>query len=148
MKRQISHLIILSLALALLAAGRTGAQSGEDLNVLKGSAEFSASREMLSRYLMKLGLYQLEERERHIAQLSTKDEVIRRQAEVRERIRSSIGGLPERTPLNPKVVGTLERDAYKIEKVIFESQPGLFVTANLYLPKTGLSPPIYTCLRR
>jgi cephalosporin-C deacetylase-like acetyl esterase len=140
MKRQISHLIILSLALALLAAGRTGAQSGEDLNVLKGSAEFSASREMLSRYLMKLALHQLEERERHIAQLSTKDEVIRRQAEVRERILSSIGGLPERTPLNPKVVGTLERDAYKIEKVIFESQPGLFVTANLYLPKTGTPP--------
>src|SRR5438309_3414817 len=131
MKRKISDLIIVSLALALLTAGRVRAQSGEDLNVLKGSEEFSASREMLSRYLVKLALQQLEGRERRIAQLSTKEEVTRRQAYVRERILRSIGGLPERTPLNPKVVGTLDRDGYKIEKVIFESQPGLFVTANL-----------------
>src|SRR2546425_1159306 len=116
MKRQISHLIMLSLALAFLTTGLSRAQSGEDFNVLKGSAEFSASHEMLSRHLMGLALHQLEERERRIAQLSTKEEVTRRQAYVRDRILRAIGGLPQRTPLNPKVVGTLERDGYKIEK--------------------------------
>jgi hypothetical protein len=32
------------------------------------------------------------------------------------------------------VTGKLERDAYIIEKIIFESRPGFFVTANLYVP--------------
>jgi len=38
------------------------------------------------------------------------------------------------------VTGTLDRGDYKIEKIVFESQPHFFVTANLYLPKQG-SPP-------
>ena len=46
-----------------------------------------------------------------------------------------LGGFPERTPLAPRITGTLERDAYIIQKLIFESQPGLLVTANLYVPR-------------
>jgi len=53
---------------------------------------------------------------------------------------SALGGLPERTPLNPRVVGVLDRDGYQVEKVIFESQPQFYVTGNLYLPKSGQPP--------
>lgn len=42
--------------------------------------------------------------------------------------------LPERTPLKAKVTGTVERDAFRVEKVHFQSKPGLYVTGNLYLP--------------
>ncbi|MBA4018671.1 MAG: hypothetical protein C0483_16010 [Pirellula sp.] len=45
------------------------------------------------------------------------------------------GAWPERTPLNPRVTGVVERDTYRIEKVIFESRPEFYVTANLYVPK-------------
>jgi len=48
----------------------------------------------------------------------------------------SIGGLPEeKTPLNPVITGKIEKEKYIIEKVIFESQPKFYVTANLYIPK-------------
>lgn len=57
-------------------------------------------------------------------------------ASVRERIRQAFGPEPERTPLEPRITGVVERDAYRIEKVIFESRPGLLVTANLYVPRT------------
>jgi dienelactone hydrolase len=43
--------------------------------------------------------------------------------------------LPERTPLKAVVTGRLERDGYTVEKLHFQSRPGLYVTANLYLPR-------------
>ena len=49
-------------------------------------------------------------------------------------IRECFGPLPEKTPLNAKVTGVVERKGYKIEKVIFESRPGYLVTSNLYVP--------------
>lgn len=60
---------------------------------------------------------------------------------VRERIALSFGPHPERTELNARVTGVVERDQYRIEKVIFDSRPNFPVTANLYLPKsTGKVP--------
>jgi dienelactone hydrolase len=43
--------------------------------------------------------------------------------------------LPEKTPLKATVTGTLERDGVVIEKLHFQSRPGLYVTGNLYRPK-------------
>ena len=54
---------------------------------------------------------------------------------VRKRIRDCFGPFPERTPLNPRVTGVVERPLYRIEKIIFESRPGFLVTSNLYVPK-------------
>jgi dienelactone hydrolase/pimeloyl-ACP methyl ester carboxylesterase len=54
---------------------------------------------------------------------------------VRERIARCFGPMPEKTPLEPRITGVVERDAYRIEKVIFQSRPGLLVTGNLYVPK-------------
>jgi len=54
---------------------------------------------------------------------------------VREKIRTSFGPFPQKTPLRPRITGVVERDTYKIEKVIFESRPEFLVTANLYIPK-------------
>jgi dienelactone hydrolase len=68
--------------------------------------------------------------------LSTKAEAEAYVAEVRERIAKTFAPMPkEKTPLNAKVTGILDRDGYTVEKVIFESRPKFFVTANLYLPK-------------
>jgi cephalosporin-C deacetylase-like acetyl esterase len=54
------------------------------------------------------------------------------------------GPFPERTPLNPRRVGTLEKSDYVVEKIIFESRPQFYVTANLYRPKapTGRRPAV------
>ena len=54
---------------------------------------------------------------------------------VRGKIRESFGPYPEKTPLNARVTKVVERDAYKIENVLFESRPGFLVSANLYIPK-------------
>jgi len=69
------------------------------------------------------------------AALKTKADAERYVRSVKEKIRQAFGPEPEKTPLNAKVTSVLERDAYRVEKVMFESRPGMLVTANLYVPK-------------
>ncbi len=56
---------------------------------------------------------------------------------VRARFRRVLGPLPTRTPLRARVVGTVPQAGFRIEKVIYESQPRHHVTANLYVPEGG-----------
>lgn len=42
--------------------------------------------------------------------------------------------LPERTPLKAVVTGIVEADGYVVEKLHYQSVPGLYVTGNLYRP--------------
>jgi cephalosporin-C deacetylase-like acetyl esterase len=78
--------------------------------------------------------------------------------EVWERVRSArldetrdmLGLLPwpERTPLNPRITGTLDKGSYVVEKLAFESLPKIYVTGNLYVPnqRQGRAPAIvYVC---
>jgi cephalosporin-C deacetylase-like acetyl esterase len=64
----------------------------------------------------------------------------RRNRFVREKFLEMIHGLPERAPLNPKVVGSFDRDGYRVENVMFQSRPDFWVTGNLYIPTAGKGP--------
>jgi pimeloyl-ACP methyl ester carboxylesterase len=66
-------------------------------------------------------------------------EALRR--DVRAELVAMWGPLPAtRTPLNPRQVGTIERSGYVIERIIFESRPRFYVTANLYRPRDVTAP--------
>ena len=73
----------------------------------------------------------------------TPEEIAAYQSRLREKFLDAIGGLPERTPLQPEVTGTTRRDGYRVEKVIFQSQPKHFVTALLFLPDADRIEPPY-----
>ncbi|MCL5102616.1 MAG: acetylxylan esterase [Armatimonadetes bacterium] len=62
-----------------------------------------------------------------------------RAAQLRQQILASAGLLPmpERTPLNARVFGKIDRGDYVVEKVYFESYPGYYVTGNLYRPNSS-----------
>jgi cephalosporin-C deacetylase-like acetyl esterase len=78
-----------------------------------------------------------EARARRLTELSamqTEAAVRARIEKIRSTVWKLIGGPFEKTPLKPQNVGTIDRGAYRIEKVIFESRPEVFVTANLYVP--------------
>lgn len=126
--------------LAITAIHVAAQQSAETLDFLAGLPDFQNIRRMLPEYLDRIGLELLDERGRAVANLRTGSDVAARRAYVRERMLRAIGGLPERTPLNARVVGVIERDGYRVEKIIFESQPRFYVAANLYLPTSGRPP--------
>ena len=72
-------------------------------------------------------------------EIATLDQLRARQAEARRALLDAIGGLPSPSPgegrLDAHVVGVMEAQDYRIEKVIFQSRPRHYVTANLYLPE-------------
>ena len=76
-----------------------------------------------------------EARQAAFAKVRTEADLLALRQELRTRVLDVIGGLPEtRTPLNARITGTLPMDGYRIEKVVFESLPGLHVTALVYVP--------------
>uniref|UniRef100_UPI00261704A6 alpha/beta hydrolase family protein n=1 Tax=uncultured Gimesia sp. TaxID=1678688 RepID=UPI00261704A6 len=52
----------------------------------------------------------------------------------RDSLHCSLGEMPERSALNARVTGIITENGFTIEKILFESQPGFHVTANLYRP--------------
>ena len=58
-----------------------------------------------------------------------------RKQELRNHLRQSWGGFPDQPcALEPQVLDTLERDGYRVEKIVFQTRPGLLMTANAYVP--------------
>ncbi|MBM3981259.1 MAG: hypothetical protein FJ304_13415 [Planctomycetes bacterium] len=66
----------------------------------------------------------------------TKEAWEKRRAQVREQllVANGLWPLPEKTPLNAKVHGPIDKGDYTIEKVYFASMPGHYVCGNLYRP--------------
>lgn len=93
------------------------------------------AQDPLLRWMDQIAQQQLQRREDAIAKIHSVADAERRKQSVRETFLSLIGGLPNYSgPLNPSITGRIETQNYTIEKVIFESLPGFYVTANLYRP--------------
>ncbi len=99
------------------------------------------TREQLIQYLDNLAGNQLQQRQRVISQIHTRADAERRKATVRQKILQLIGGLPERSgPVAVKRFGSIAGDGFRVEKLAYQSLPGFWVTANVYLPAEGAGP--------
>lgn len=61
-------------------------------------------------------------------------------AEIKEKLRLSFGEMPPVQPISPMVTGTVETGKLRIEKIVFQSRPGFFVTALFYHGKNVAAP--------
>ncbi len=133
---------ILLLVLVLLKNNTACAQE-ENLNVFDNWREWSNGENMLVRHLNKQAFAYLDARDKEIAGLKTKENWESRQDKVKDILIKTVGPFPDKTPLNPQVTGTVKKEGYKIDKVIYESMPGFYVIACLYLPDgSGKKPAI------
>ena len=85
-----------------------------------------------------------------LADLKTLDDWTPRREKYRRQLLEMLGlwPPPEKTDLHAVVTGKVEAEAFAVEKLAFQSVPGLYVTANLYLPKNlGQPAPaiLYVC---
>src|SRR5439155_23603098 len=84
----------------------------------------------LPDYLRDLAQRAYTARNRELAKLTTPAAIHARQKWVRETFWKLAGGMPERTPLNVRSLGTLDREGYRPEKLLYERAPQFHVAAN------------------
>jgi dienelactone hydrolase len=61
----------------------------------------------------------------------------KRRAALREALLAAMGSFPEKPcPLDARIQGSLDRGAYRVHNLIFQSRPDIWVTSNLYVPKS------------
>jgi hypothetical protein len=106
----------------------------ENLNVLDRWIEWSDGNNMLIRYLNKQAFEYLDARDNEIEGLSDMSDWVERQKKVKNILSETIGPFPEKTPLNAQVTGIVQKDGFRIEKVVYESMPGFYVTAAMLIP--------------
>jgi cephalosporin-C deacetylase-like acetyl esterase len=111
----------------------------------------NSAREKLIESLNSLARTQLEARATAIAKIQTRADAERRKETARRKIVELMGG-PFLTPpsraglaehrgaVAVKQFGILEESGFRIEKLAYESLPGFWVTANLYVPASGGGP--------
>ena len=90
-------------------------------------------REELAGYLTAQAETYWTARSAKVAALSSPAQVRERQQYIRHWMLDAMA-FPAKTPLKAKITGGFARDGYRIEHLIFESQPKFYVTANVYIP--------------
>lgn len=141
-------IIIVLSCFNILVASITSAQ--DDLSVLEGKwIEYSDTPNSFYHHLSKEAYWLIDQREGKINSIKTLDDWKERQKYILKTLTDIVGPFPDKTPLNAKTVRTVEKESYHIEHVIFESQPGFFVTSSLFIPsglrKGSKSPAIIYC---
>src|SRR5438105_9843510 len=86
----------------------------------------------LPDFLSSLAQEAYDKRNAELSKLTTASAIATRQRWATETLWRLAGGQPERTPLRPRVLGSFDRPGYRLEKVVYESQPEFFIPANLY----------------
>jgi dienelactone hydrolase len=127
--RKILNLILILFWINSLVYGQNNL-SQKDITVLTEPGDA-----MMKGYLTNIVDRQFAVRDSLLSTLKSAGDWDLRSQTVRDSMASWTGPFPERTPLNTRITGKLERKDYNIEKVLFESRPNYLVSANLYLPR-------------
>ena len=136
-----------ALLLMLLSTGQLSAQTdtiiqdfdipkddSENLNVLRQWIKWNNPGSLLVQHLSRQASNYYDTRDKQISQIKNKADWQNRQSIVTAKINNILGEFPEKTPLNAEVTAIIDKGDYRIEKIIFESMPGFYVTGCLYLP--------------
>lgn len=114
----------------------------KDLENYSLSRSYYNLKDKLQMHVYKRSEECFEKAEKVRAGLSDKGEFEAYTEKMRARFIKEMGGIPydSSLPLHAKTVNVIEEEALTIESILFESRPGIYVTASLYIPKKRKNP--------
>ena len=107
----------------------------ENLAVFTRWAKYAHAPHPLYDHLLAQAEGHLRQRSAEIADMRTPADWLKRQEKLRATLMELVGPFPQRTPLNARISGIVPKDGYHIEKLIYESRPGFYVTSCLLVPE-------------
>ncbi|WP_209146454.1 MULTISPECIES: alpha/beta hydrolase [Chitinophaga] len=119
--------------IVLLAAANANAQ--QELDVLQKWMQYSDAPNSLYHHLAAEAFVHLEKRAEEVSALQSPTQWEQRRLWLRKTLQEAVGAFPEKTPLHVKVTATLKKDGFRVENIVYESQPGFFVTGSLFVPE-------------
>ena len=126
--------IIFTLSLVLLLTNRM-VNAQDNLDVIRNNwHQFIDAPNSLYHHLTGQAYDLLDKRADKIAKLSFLSEWQQYQQWLRKTLLNVVGPFPEKTPLNAKVIRIIDKDDYKVEHIVYESQPGFYITSSLFIP--------------
>ncbi|MBN8860463.1 MAG: acetylxylan esterase [Sphingobacteriales bacterium] len=134
-------------ALLSICTYNAAAQAKNDLNVIKSWIRFSDAPNALYHHLAGQAFELLDKRANAVAAIHSLPDWKKRQEFVRKTLLDIVGPFPAKTPLNPGITRTIVKEYYKVEHIVYESQPGFYVTSSFYIPNNlkGKAPAIIYC---
>jgi dienelactone hydrolase len=96
--------------------------------------EYTDANNSLYHYLKATAFQSLSQRRALIETIQTQKDWENRRGWARATLQQMLGSFPAKTALQARTVATIEKPTYRVENVIFESIPGLYVTASLFIP--------------
>ncbi len=89
----------------------------------------------LNQYILRKAEEYFKNEDQDKKGLKTIEQFEQRRDRIKKYFIDAIGGLEfDKTPLKAVCTGAIEKKNYHIKKIIFQSQPGIYVTCNLYIP--------------
>jgi pimeloyl-ACP methyl ester carboxylesterase len=130
--------VILVLLLASQLHATDGTPRPEDLLIWSPVSATGPQITPYLKYQVETAWRQDDIRRKRFESIRDERELLDLQKQLRAKLLEMIGGLPaEKTPLRPKITGKIQMQGFHIEKLIYESLPGIYVTALLYVPDGG-----------
>jgi cephalosporin-C deacetylase-like acetyl esterase len=123
------------LFILILLPDNVTAQDQNELDVISNWLQYRNAHYTLYDYLSEEAYEQLRNRQAAVQELKSQDDWIARQEWIKRKLQEIIGPFPPKTPLNAKVVKTISKEDYRIEHIVFESQPGFYITSSLFIPE-------------
>jgi dienelactone hydrolase len=106
----------------------------ENLNVFQQWIKWNNPGSLVINHLTKQAEDYYNIRDNEIAKLKTKSDWLKRQQVVKNKLKELIGPFPKKEALNPEITGVIQKEGYRIEKIIYEPVPGYYETGCLYIP--------------
>ena len=140
---------LLALFLIFFLAG-TVAKAQNEYDILgENWLQYTDAPNSLYHYIAGQAYEMLAKRSEDISRISTLEEWQARQKMLQETLLDIVGPFPSKTPLNAKIIRTIVKDSFRVEHIVYESQPGFYVTSSMFIPaglrKNSKAPAVIYC---